>query len=66
MALMRDLKQSVTNGIEDLSKLTQLAVEDTTEEIKHQMRKEKMQQKVDDLKEGYTHMKQSIKDEFES
>lgn len=64
MSLIRDLKQNITNGLEDIGKVTKLGAKDISEKIQHEVNKEKLNSAVEDLKEDYNRVKSSIKNTF--
>lgn len=64
MTLLRDLKQTVTNEIEDATKFTKLAAVDIKEQLTHEVRQGQMEQTKEDMAEGYNHIKQSVKNYF--
>lgn len=62
MTFLRNMKQTLTNGVEDITKLAKLKIEDETQQVKHEIRQDQMENTLDDLHDGYEKLKETIKD----
>ncbi len=64
--MLKDIKDTVVSGLKDTAEITQLGFEEAKDAVKHQVRKEVIAEKVDNLKEDYTHIKDEIKHKFKN
>ncbi|MGL4363093.1 MAG: hypothetical protein ACRCSG_07510 [Cellulosilyticaceae bacterium] len=61
MAFIREVKQELTNSVEDLTKLTKLKMQNVQEQMQNEVTQQNMEHIEEDLKTDYVQLKETIK-----